>query len=124
MSGTGDELQLAKRIQIVTEGHETDFQAQVSRALEEHYKDVDYFVDAIETTADQRALVTSNFEIIVGFLMAMALLLAFVGGLGLTATMSINVLERTREIGVMRAIGATDGAILGLVVGEGNLVGS
>jgi putative ABC transport system permease protein len=37
----------------------------------------------------------------------MAVLLAVVGALGLTGTMGINVLERTREIGVMRAIGAS-----------------
>ena len=37
----------------------------------------------------------------------MAVLLAVVGALGLTGTMGINVLERTREIGIMRAIGAS-----------------
>jgi putative ABC transport system permease protein len=50
-------------------------------------------------------------------------LLAVVGGLGLMGTMSINVLERTREIGVMRAIGATDGAVLRIVMFEGILIG-
>ncbi|HSJ56326.1 MAG TPA: FtsX-like permease family protein [Anaerolineae bacterium] len=53
----------------------------------------------------------------------MALLIAIVGGLGLAGTMSMNVLERTREIGVMRAIGAENGAIMQMVIVEGLLVG-
>ena len=48
------------------------------------------------------------FTIVVAFLILMALLLAAVGGLGLTTTMSINILERVREIGVLRAIGASN----------------
>ena len=38
-------------------------------------------------------------------------------------TMSINVLERTREIGVMRAIGASDGAVLRVFLVEGLVIG-
>jgi putative ABC transport system permease protein len=37
--------------------------------------------------------------------------------------MSLNVLERTREIGVMRAIGASDGSVLKIVIVEGVLIG-
>ena len=57
------------------------------------------------------------------FLLIMAVLLAVVGGLGLMGTMSINVLERTREIGVLRAIGASNGAVLRIVIAEGVLIG-
>jgi len=46
-----------------------------------------------------------------------------VGSIGLTGTMGMNVLERTREIGVMRAIGAVDGKIMQSVLVEGTLIG-
>jgi putative ABC transport system permease protein len=49
---------------------------------------------------------------------------AVVGSLGLASTMSINVVERGREIGVMRATGATSLAIAGIIVGEGVLIGA
>jgi putative ABC transport system permease protein len=48
----------------------------------------------------------------------MAVLLAVVAALGLLGTLTINVLERSREIGVLRAIGAGDGAVTQLVLVE------
>ncbi len=57
-------------------------------------------------------------------LLTMSVLTATVGGIGLMSTMSINVVERTREIGVMRAIGATSLAIVGVFVIEGVFVGA
>lgn len=57
------------------------------------------------------------------FLLIMAVLTAMVGSIGLTGTMSMNVLDRTREIAVMRAIGASDRAVISLVLIEGVLIG-
>ena len=51
--------------------------------------------------------IAAHMKVLVNSLMAMAILMALVGTLGLMSTMSMNILERTREIGVMRAIGAT-----------------
>jgi putative ABC transport system permease protein len=42
--------------------------------------------------------------------------------IGLTGTMTINVLESTREIGVMRSIGASHRAIFGIFITEGVVV--
>ena len=53
----------------------------------------------------------------------MALLKAVVGAMGLTGTMGMNVLERTREIGIMRAVGATDSEIMRMVIVEGIVIG-
>ena len=60
---------------------------------------------------------------VVDFLGVMAWLMLVVGGLGLGSTMAIAVLERSRELGVLRAIGARDGAILSLVQAEGLTIG-
>jgi putative ABC transport system permease protein len=60
---------------------------------------------------------------LITFLLVMAILTAIVGSIGLMGTMSMNVLDRTREIGVMRAIGASDRAVMNLVLVEGGLIG-
>ena len=59
---------------------------------------------------------------VVSFLGVMGQLMIVVGGLGLAATMSISVLERTREIGVLRALGARHSSIHALVHGEGLMI--
>ncbi len=113
----------AGAVQIVTAHHEGTYQAQVAKNLEQHFKNKGLKVSSTETTTDLRQRIELQFNILVVFLIIMAVLLAVVGGLGLMGTMSINVLERTREIGVMRAIGASDGAVLQVFLVEGILIG-
>ena len=64
-----------------------------------------------------------SLDILVTFLLIMALLTASVGSMGLAGTMSMNVLERTREIGIMRSIGAKDSVIMHTVIVEGVVIG-
>jgi putative ABC transport system permease protein len=52
-------------------------------------------------------------------LTGMALMTAIVGAVALSGTLTINVLDRTREIGIMRAIGASAWAVAGQFMGEG-----
>jgi putative ABC transport system permease protein len=70
-----------------------------------------------------RAANEGIYGIITSMLLALAALIALIGAIGLAGTLSINVLERRREIGVMRAIGASTPAIAGQFVGEGLLLG-
>ncbi|MFM8321556.1 MAG: FtsX-like permease family protein, partial [Chloroflexota bacterium] len=64
-----------------------------------------------------------GFSILNNFLLFLAILTAIVGSIGLAGTMSLNILERTREIGILRAIGATDGILMKLVIAEGMIIG-
>ena len=109
---------------VVTERHDGEFQSQVARAIESHFRAVNMPVDTTETMTERRDQITFQFNLLIIFLLLMAGLLALVGGLGLAGTMSMSVLERTREIGVMRAIGASDGAIRRIVIGEGMTIGA
>lgn len=66
---------------------------------------------------------TTLFNLILFVLIIMAGILATVGGLGLTGSLGINVLERTREIGVLRAVGASNIAVRKVILVEGLVVG-
>jgi putative ABC transport system permease protein len=68
--------------------------------------------------------VAAHMKVLINSLLAMAVLMALVGTIGLMSAMSMSMLERTREIGVMRAIGATPKRIRNLIVWEGLLIGS
>jgi putative ABC transport system permease protein len=63
--------------------------------------------------------IAEHMSVLVSSLLALAILMAIVGAFGLASTMSMNIMERTREIGVMRAIGATPKVITQIVVTEG-----
>lgn len=116
-------VDLASEARIVTAQHTESFQAQVAKDLEDQFRNVGLHVIRSDTAIGEYNRILGQFNIIVYCLLIMAVLTAIVGGLGLMGTMSMNVLERTREIGVMRAIGASDGSVLKIVVFEGVLIG-
>ena len=98
-------------------------QSMIGSIIEDRYRSSGFRVQQMQTIAQARTIISTIFNVIIGFLLFMAILLGFVGGLGLMGTMSINVLERTREVGVMRAIGASDRSILLIILAEGLIIG-
>lgn len=115
--------QSGNRILLQLEGEEAGRQSQLAARLESRLQRAGFEVGAITTRAEFVQTFEMRFNFLILFLLFLAGLLAFVGGLSLAGTMGLNVMERIREIGVMRAIGAKDGAIRWIVVAEGLAIG-
>jgi putative ABC transport system permease protein len=108
----------ADMVRILTHSHDSITQRRVAIAATEQLQAAGMQVKSIRNASEDRLIFGERFNIVTVILMMMATLLAIVGSLGLMGTMSINVLERRREIGVLRAIGASDRAVIRLFVLE------
>lgn len=113
----------ANTLRVLTKQHDAETHRVVAQALEDRLTVAGIGINSTRTSTEDRRIFGERFTIITSILMIMAFLLATVGSLGLMGTMSINVLERKREVGVMRAIGASNQTILQIFVIEGMIIG-
>lgn len=110
-------------VQVLSQGQGIEAQRRVVDDLIAVYEANNLEVASSYTTTGQWRESQSAFSVLIYLLLAMAVLVAVVGSIGLASAMSINVVERTREIGVMRAVGATARAIVTAFVVEGVFIG-
>ncbi len=108
---------------IETQQHDRASQQVMAKDLDVYFRDQGFQVQEATPGLSTLDSASESLDILITFLLIMALLTATVGSMGLAGTMSMNVLERTREIGIMRAIGATDLEIIRMVIVEGMLIG-
>ena len=72
---------------------------------------------------DAKKGILDHLVIILSILTLASLIVVFVGALGLASALALSVVQRTREIGIMGAIGATPGTLARHVWAEGVLLG-
>ncbi|MBI3170279.1 MAG: ABC transporter permease [Chloroflexi bacterium] len=108
---------------VVTTKHTREFQDLMAEKLDDQFRALGFKVRQAESGLASLDTVSESLDILIVFLLIMAVLTAIVGAMGLTGTMGMNVLERTREIGIMRAIGADDRAVMQTIIGEGFVIG-
>ena len=108
---------------VATEYHDLEYVNRATTELEAHFERNGLRVSQANPVATERAEADVVYGIVISLMLIMAVLLALVGGLGLMGTMSINVLERTREIGVLRAIGAPSRGVVQVFIREGIVIG-
>lgn len=89
--------------------------------IAEDIEDASERLDALTSTelARQAGQIVDQIRI---FTFAIGAIAALVGGLGVMNTMIMAVMERRREIGVMKAIGATNGMVLRQILTESALI--
>lgn len=121
-----NEMNLTGRAGVV----EIRSSAVTSQAQETLARDLKDFLDSLgmkvgftDTAMHDQEQSNAQFSILTTLLLVMTFLIAIVGSFGLSGTLSINVLERRREIGVMRAVGASSGDVGLVFMTEGLLLG-
>jgi putative ABC transport system permease protein len=98
-------------------------QEALGRAIEARLGKKGITVSDISAGQSLTQTASDGFNVVTGFLLFLALLTAAVGSIGLAGAMSLNVMERTREIGILRAIGASDRVLIRILLIEGALIG-
>jgi ABC-type antimicrobial peptide transport system permease subunit len=76
----------------------------------------------VMSQAERVKVIFDHLNIVLTTIVFLSLLVLVVSALGMASTTGINIQERTREIGVLRAIGATPKMIFEIFVAEGMII--
>lgn len=114
----------ARNAVIVTNDNGVTSPAEVAKQLEKNLDEKGLQISSLIKLADYRKSLEDHLVVIASFLLVMSFLVVIVGGLGLATTISINTMERTREIGIMRATGASTYIINTIIITEGMIIGT
>jgi putative ABC transport system permease protein len=106
-------------LRIMTNNHDEETRAIVAQTADRTLTDAGGVVRSAESVSRSAAAGAGHMLPLILVFLGLSISISVVGFAGLTSTMSTNVMERTREFGVMSAIGASASRVRRLVVLEG-----
>ena len=107
------------QLRIATDSHDEQTRTAVAVAIDEILTDAGVEVESAASVSRSEAITEGHLGPVIMIVLAIAVAMGVVGGIGLASTMSANILERTREFGVMHAIGARPERVRRIVTAEG-----
>lgn len=117
-----DEKFLPSRIYVsLAEGADSSVvKEKITSVLKKAHGEEDFQVIDAGQIASIASSVIGTIQL---FLVAIAAISLIVGGIGVMNAMFMNVVERTKEIGVMKSVGATNNQIMSIFLTEASLIG-
>ncbi len=102
----------------------TEYEAVVSlkQEIERRLAATNLPVLEVMSHAERMKIIYDHLNIVLSVLLFFAFTVLLVSALGMSSAMGISIMERTREIGVLRAIGATPAKVFRLFETEGMLL--
>ena len=107
-------------VKLTDDNHEAVLSAkrEIENAISTSTLDVAY----VMAQAERVKIIYDHLNIILYTILVLAFIVLLVSALGMTSAMAIDIINRTREIGVLRAVGATPGQVIRLFEIEGLIV--
>jgi putative ABC transport system permease protein len=112
----------ARMLRVVTDARTAEQRATIVRSVDARLRDAGADLELVVPFAELRTAVGDHLIILIQLLVAAASVLAIVGLVGLSVAMATAVVERTREIAIVKALGATRRRIRAMIVGEAVLL--
>lgn len=107
----------------INDQNNSGLQSKVSELVEQGTAEKGMQISSLIKIEDYRVAIINHLLVIATFLIIMSMLVVLVGGLGLATTISMNTMERTKEIGIMRAMGISSHSLTVIIVTEGIIIG-
>jgi len=120
---TGLSVLSTNAVRVVMSEHDKESAAAITKEIEHTLAAENMGVKATISEALLGDAISGHVYIFIFALILISTVMAVVGALGLMSSMGTSVVERTREFGVMRAIGARSKTILRNIISEGVFIG-